>query len=142
MTDEIRGLCGDMVETMSAAHGIGLAANQIGISLRIITIEMGNEKESDPLVIVNPEIIAVEGEDMGEEGCLSIPGFYEIVKRGKKVVVKGKDLRGRALNVEGNDLLARAMQHEVDHLNGILFIDHLSPIKKQLFKREYGKERK
>jgi peptide deformylase len=142
ITDEIRKLCGDMVETMGAARGIGLAANQIGVSLRIITIEMGTEKERDPLVIVNPEIVLVEGEDAGEEGCLSIPGFYETVKRGKKVVVRGKDLGGNACTVEGTDLLARALQHEVDHLNGILFIDYLSPIKKQLFKREYGKEKK
>jgi len=142
INDEIRELCTDMVETMGAAHGVGLAANQIGRALRIITLEMGGEKEKDPLVIINPEIIVVEGEDAGEEGCLSIPGFYEIVKRGKKVVLKGKDVEGKECTVEGNDLLARAMQHEVDHLNGILFIDHLSPIKKQLFKREYGKERK
>ena len=106
-TDEIRLLCDDMVETMGAAHGLGLAANQIG-----------------------------------EEGCLSIPGFYETVKRAKKAVVEGRNLDDTEFTIECNGILARAVQHEVDHLNGILFIDHLSPVKKQLFKREYGKEKK
>lgn len=141
-TDEIRLLCDDMVETMGAAHGLGLAANQIGVSLRIITIEAGSEKESDPLVLINPRIIRLEGEEAGEEGCLSIPGFYETVKRAKKAVVEGRSLDDREFTIECNGILARAVQHEVDHLNGILFIDHLSPVKKQLFKREYGKEKK
>ncbi len=141
-TDEVRRLCDDMVETMTAAHGLGLAANQIGVSLRIITIETGSEKESCPLVFINPRIIRLEGEEVGEEGCLSIPGFYETVKRAKKAVVKGKGPDDKEFTLECNDMLARAVQHEVDHLNGILFIDHLSPVKKQLFKREYGKEKK
>jgi peptide deformylase len=142
MTDEIRLLCDDMVATMTAAHGLGLAANQIAVPLRIITIEAGSEKESDPLVLINPRIIRVEGEEAGEEGCLSIPGFYETVKRAKKAVVEGRGLDDRECTIECNGLLARAVQHEVDHLNGILFIDYLSPIKKQLFKREYKKEKK
>jgi peptide deformylase len=142
MTDEIRLLCDDMVATMTAAHGLGLAANQIAVPLRIITIEAGSEKESDPLVLINPRIIRVEGEEAGEEGCLSIPGFYETVKRAKKAVVEGRGLDDRECTIECNGLLARAVQHEVDHLNGILFIDHLSPVKKQLFKREYMKEKK
>ena len=142
MTEEIRRLCDDMVETMAAAHGLGLAANQIGVSLRIITIETGSEKESSPLVFINPRIVRLEGEEVGEEGCLSIPDFYETVKRAKKAVVKGKGLDDKEFTVECNGMLARAVQHEVDHLNGILFIDHLSPVKKQLFKREYEKEKK
>jgi len=142
MTDEIRLLCDDMVATMTAAHGLGLAANQIAVPLRIITVEAGSEKESDPLVLINPRIVRLEGEETGEEGCLSIPGFYEIVKRAKKAVVEGRGLDDRELTIECNGLLARAVQHEVDHLNGILFIDYLSPIKKQLFKREYKKEKK
>ena len=141
-SDEIRRLCDDMVETMSAAHGLGLAANQIGVSLRIITIEAGSEKESDPLVLINPRIIRLEGEEAGEEGCLSIPGFYETVKRAKKAVVEARNIDDGEFTIECNGVLARAVQHEVDHLNGILFIDHLSPVKKQLFKREYGKEKK
>ncbi len=142
MTDEICLLCDDMVATMTAAHGLGLAANQIAVPLRIITVEAGSEKESDPLVLINPRIIRLEGEETGEEGCLSIPGFYETVKRAKKAVVEGRGLDDRELTIECNGLLARAVQHEVDHLNGILFIDHLSPVKKQLFKREYKKEKK
>ena len=142
MTEEIRRLCDDMVETMAAAHGLGLAANQIGISLRIISLETGSEKESSPLVFLNPRIVQLEGEEVGEEGCLSIPDFYETVKRAKKAVVKGKGLDDKEFTVECNGMLARAVQHEVDHLNGILFIDHLSPVKKLLFKREYKKEKK
>lgn len=142
ITDDIRRLCNDMVETMGSARGLGLAANQIGISLRIITLETGSEKESSPLVIINPRIVGLDGEDLTEEGCLSIPGFYEAVKRAKKAVVRGKDADGKEFAFECNGLLARAVQHEVDHLNGILFVDYLSPVKKQLFKREYGKEKK
>ena len=142
MTDEIRLLCNDMVATMTAAHGLGLAANQIAVPLRIITVEAGSEKESDPLVLINPRIVRLEGEETGEEGCLSIPGFYETVKRAKKAVVEGRGLDDREFTIECNGILARAVQHEVDHLNGILFIDYLSPVKKQLFKREYKKEKK
>ena len=142
ITDEIRTLCGDMVDTMIAAHGVGLAANQVGVCLRVITLDMGTEKESAPIVIINPTIVGLEGEDVAEEGCLSIPGFYESVRRAKKAVVSGEDIEGNALQAECTGLLARAAQHEVEHLDGVLFIDHLSPVKKQLFKREYGKEKK
>ncbi len=142
ITDEVRHLASDMAETMCAARGVGLAANQIGRSFRIVTVETGSEKESNPLVVVNPVIVGVDGEDAGEEGCLSIPGFYEIIKRAKKVVVKGVDIDGKELTIECSGLLARAFQHELDHLEGILFVDHLSPVKKQLFKREYAKEKK
>jgi peptide deformylase len=142
ITDEVRRLASDMAETMCAARGVGLAANQIGLSFRIITVETGLEKESNPLVVVNPVIVGLDGEDAGEEGCLSIPGFYEIIKRAKEVVVKGVDIDGKELTIECGGLLARAFQHELDHLDGILFVDHLSPVKKQLFKREYAKEKK
>jgi peptide deformylase len=142
ITDEVRHLASDMKETMCAARGVGLAANQIGRSFRIITLETGSEKESNPLVVVNPVIVGLDGEDAGEEGCLSIPGFYEIIKRAKEVVVQGVDIDGKELTIECSGLLARAFQHELDHLDGILFVDHLSPVKKQLFKREYAKEKK
>jgi peptide deformylase len=142
ITDDVRQVCADMVETMCSARGVGLAANQVGVALRIIVVEAGSEKESTPLVIINPEILELQGEDMAEEGCLSIPGFYEIVKRGKNAHVKGSDLEGKEFRIECEGLLARACQHELDHLNGILFVDHLSPVKKQLFKREYAKEKK
>lgn len=142
ITDETRQLCEDMIETMYAAHGVGLAANQIGLSLRIIALETGSEKESKPVVILNPSIIKLEEEDVAEEGCLSIPGFYETVRRARKAFVKGVSLKGEELTMECEGLLARAFQHEIDHLYGILFVDHLSPVKKQLFKREFLKEKK
>ncbi len=142
ITHEIKSLCADMVETMVAAKGLGLAGNQVGVLLRIITIETGSEKESAPLVVINPEILTREGEETAEEGCLSIPGFYETVKRAQKVTVKGKSVEGEEQTIECTGILARAFQHEVDHLNAILFVDHLSPVKKQLFKREYPKDKK
>jgi peptide deformylase len=142
VTDEVLLLCKDMIETMCAARGVGLAANQVGVPLRIIIVETGTEKKSQPLAIINPEIIHSEGEEIAEEGCLSIPNFYEVVKRAKKAVLKGIDVAGNEMTLDCEGLLARACQHELDHLNGMLFIDHLSPIKKKLFKKEYIKEKK
>ncbi len=142
ITPEVQALCADMVETMAAAKGLGLAANQVGVLLRVITIETGSEKQSAPLVVINPEICAAEGEESAEEGCLSIPGFYEIIKRAEKVTVKGTTVEGQEQEIECTGMIARAFQHEVEHLDAILFVDHLSPVKKQLFKREYAKEKK
>jgi peptide deformylase len=142
VTDEIRLVCSDMIETMYAAHGVGLAANQIGLALCIVTVETGSEKESAPVAVLNPEIVSIEGEEAAEEGCLSIPGFYETVKRAKMALVKGITVDGKEFRIECSGLIARAFQHEIDHLKGVLFVDHLSPVKKQLFKREYAKEKK
>ena len=142
VTEDVCTLCNDMVETMQSARGVGLAANQVGVSLRVITVETGTEKHSAPLAIINPEIVVSEGEDAAEEGCLSIPAYYETVKRARKVTVSGTDVHGDRLTMECEGLLARACQHEIDHLNGILFVDHLSPVKKQLFKKEFIKEKK
>jgi peptide deformylase len=142
INEEIRRLCEDMKETMCAANGVGLAANQIGVSLRVVTVETGSEKESRPIAVLNPEIIELDEDEVGEEGCLSIPGFYEVVKRARKATVKGVSIEGTIITIECEGLLARAFQHEIDHLNGVLFVDHLSPVKKQLFKREYLKEKK
>jgi peptide deformylase len=133
-------LCEDMVETMHAARGVGLAANQIGVSLRIISLEVGLEKEARPLVLINPEIVQAASEEIAEEGCLSLPGYYETIKRARQVAVKAVTLEGKEFNMECEGLLARAFQHEIDHLNGILFVDHLSPVKRQLFRKEYMKE--
>ena len=133
-------LVADMVETMYKAPGVGLAAPQVGVSQRImVTDTSGGEKENNLLVIVNPEIVATDGEQYEEEGCLSIPGFSEQVRRPKKVVIRGLDLDGREVVLEGQDLLARAFCHEMDHLNGILFLDHLSFIKRDLIKRKIRK---
>jgi peptide deformylase len=142
INEDVRKICADMIETMRAARGVGLAANQIGLPLRIITVDAGTEKESAPIAVVNPEIVKLDGEDICEEGCLSIPGFFETVKRAKKATVRGSSPKGEELEIECEGLLARACQHEVDHLNGVLFVDRLSPVKKQLFKREYAKENK
>jgi peptide deformylase len=142
ITEEIRNLSLDMIETMAAARGVGLAANQVGVTLRLIVVETGAEKKSAPLVVVNPEILSLEGEEATEEGCLSVPEFYEIVKRARRALVKGKNLKGEEFTIECEGLLARAFQHEIDHLNGILFVDHLSPVKKQLFRKEYLREKK
>jgi peptide deformylase len=142
ISDEILKVSQDMVETMYAAHGVGLAANQIGLYLRMVTVESGSEKKISPLVLINPRVLETDGQESAEEGCLSIPGFYETIKRAKKVLVGGISIEGREFTIECDGLLARACQHELDHLNGILFVDHLSPIKKQLFKREYKKDNK
>jgi peptide deformylase len=142
VTDEVRSICSDMIETMQAAHGVGLAANQIGLALRIVTVDTGSDKESAPVAVLNPRIVSLEGEETAEEGCLSIPGYYETVRRAKKALVRGITIEGEDFRLECSGLVARAFQHEIDHLEGILFIDHLSPVKKQLFKREFAKEKK
>jgi peptide deformylase len=142
ITDEIRSLAADMVETMHAANGVGLAANQVGVSLRLVVIDMGEEKEPNVVTFINPEIIEATDEEIAEEGCLSVPGFYEPVKRALHVTVRGTGLDGSEQTMKCSGLSARACQHEIDHLEGILFIDHLSPLKKQLFRKEYLKQSK
>ncbi|MBI3741673.1 MAG: peptide deformylase [Chloroflexi bacterium] len=122
-------LIDDLLETMHAANGLGLAAPQIGVSLRVLVIEIPEDKD-DPhsgerVVLCNPEVINAEGEQVGEEGCLSIPGYVGIIRRAKKVTVKGLNRKGKEVRVKGEGLLARALQHEIDHLDGILFTDRL-----------------
>jgi peptide deformylase len=139
-TKELQQLVDDMFETMYASKGVGLAAPQIGLSERITVIDCsGGEGERQPIVLINPEVILKEGKQTGEEGCLSIPGFREDVTRAKKAVVRAMNVRGEPIEVPGEDLLARAMQHEIDHLNGILFLSHLSPLKRDLIKRKIKK---
>lgn len=122
-------LVDDMLETMRAANGLGLAAPQIGISLRVLTIEMPEDDEEPQsgkqVILINPEIVKAEGEQFGEEGCLSIPGYVGLVRRAMKVTVKGLDRKGKEVRVKGEKLLARALQHEIDHLDGVLFTDRL-----------------
>jgi len=142
ITDEIVGLSRDMVETMQLANGIGLAANQVGECIRIITVDRIANKKSNPIVLINPEILVRESEDNVEEGCLSLPKFYEFVKRAKRVKVRALDVRGEVIEMDCEDQLARAVQHEIDHLDGVLFIDHLSPIKKELFRKKYMRAKK
>ncbi len=133
----------DMIETMHAAPGVGLAANQVGVSLQLAVIDLStreNGEQRHPLfVIINPEIVSSEGSIVEEEGCLSIPDYSEKVKRAAKVKVRAQDRTGKPFEIEAEGLLAKALQHEIDHLNGLLFVDRLSPLKKNIFKRRFKK---
>src|SRR5437588_4462460 len=139
-TPELHKFIEDMFESMYAAKGVGLAAPQIGVSSKIAVIDTSNgQNEEEKLVLINPQIVHVEGKQVGEEGCLSIPGFREQVRRGKRVTVRAQNVEGEWFERTGEDLLARAMQHEIDHLHGILFITHVSPLKRDLIKRKIKK---
>jgi len=137
--DEIK-LVQDMIETMYKAPGVGLAAPQIGVSKRIMVTDTTSGERKDRLfTIFNPEIVSTEGEQFEEEGCLSIPGFSATVVRPKKIVLRGLDINGKELILEASDLLARAFSHEMDHLDGKFFLDHLSFIKRDMIKRRIKK---
>jgi peptide deformylase len=137
--DEVK-LVQDMIETMYKAPGVGLAAPQIGVSKRIMVTDTSSGEKKDHLfTIVNPEIVETIGEQYEEEGCLSIPGFSATVVRPKKIVLSGVDLNGKEIVIEGSDLLARAFCHEMDHLDGKFFLDHLSFIKRDMIKRRIKK---
>ena len=137
---ELEEIVKNMVETMYGASGVGLAAPQIGINIRLVTIDtsIGEDKEKR-IVICNPEIISSEGKQMGEEGCLSIPDFSENVERPMKLVVKGQSLKGDEMIIEAEGILARCFCHEIDHLNGVLFIDHISVLKRSLIRNKIRK---
>lgn len=138
--EPLRTLARDMAETMYAAPGVGLAAPQIGISRRLVVLDCA-PKDAPPelLTCINPEIVEQEGETYEEEGCLSVPGFYAKVPRNARVKVRYLDLEGRKVEMQADGLLAIAFQHEIDHLNGVLFVDHLSPLKKGIFRKKYQK---
>jgi peptide deformylase len=139
-TAELNRLLDDMFESMYAAKGVGLAAPQIGISKRIAVIDCSaGENSAERIVLINPEIVSVEGAQTSEEGCLSIPGFREQVTRGKRVTVKAQNGKGEPFEMTGEDLLARAFLHESDHLNGRLYISHVSVLKRDLIKRKIRK---
>lgn len=141
ITDSIRELVRDMAETMYDAPGIGLAAPQIGVHQRVIVIDVsGNDGQPGLLVAINPEIISAEGEAYEEEGCLSVPRFAANVKRYARVTVKALDLEGAERVWRADGLLAVAFQHEIDHLDGVLFVDHLSMLKRELFQRKFRKQ--
>ena len=140
VTDELRTLIDDMFATMRAAKGIGLAAPQVGRTERITVIEVA-ESGVGPLALVNPEIVSREGKVKGEEGCLSIPDIYDDVERSAKVVVRALDRDGKGIEVVGSELLARCMQHEIDHLHGKLFIDHLSVLKRRAALAKWSDEK-
>ncbi len=141
-TPELDQFIADMFESMYAAKGVGLAAPQVGVSQRLTVIDCSagqqDEDKAEPqkIVLINPRIVHMEGKQVGEEGCLSIPGFREDVKRAKICKVRAQDATGEWFEVAGEALLARAMQHEIDHLNGKLFISHVSVLKRDLIKRK------
>ena len=139
-TPELDQFVEDMFESMYAAKGVGLAAPQIGFSRKIAVIDISNsENPADKLVLINPKIMRVEGKQVGEEGCLSIPTFREQVKRAKRVTVRAQDARGEFFEQTGEDLLARAFLHETDHLHGKLYISHISALKRDLIRRKVRK---
>ncbi len=137
--DAIRQIVDDMFETMYHAPGIGLAATQVNIAQRIIVIDISKDK-SEPLCLINPEILSRSGEEEMEEGCLSVPGYYETVRRAEKVMIGALGRDGQAFELEADDLLAVCIQHEIDHLDGKLFVDYLSPLKRQRIKKKLEKQ--
>jgi len=137
---DIVRLAEDMVETVHAAPGVGLAAPQVGVSKRVIVVDLSiGQNKDDLIVLVNPEVVGKEGEVVCEEGCLSVPDIREKVSRPYRVTVQGLDLKGRALEVGGEDMLARALCHEIDHLDGVLFVDKLSALKRKLIRKKLKK---
>src|SRR5450432_163371 len=142
-TPELHKLVEDMFDTMYSARGVGLAAPQIAIGKRLTVIDVtAGEEGGEKIVLINPEIIGKEGSQVGEEGCLSIPGFREDVKRAKKVRARAQNAKGEFFEIEGEDTLARALLHETDHLNGVLFLSYLSPLKRNLIRRKIKKMQK
>jgi peptide deformylase len=140
ITPDIERLIDDMIETMYAAPGVGLAAPQIGVALRVFVVDTSVGRDPAGLIVmVNPEFVERDGVQLEEEGCLSVPGFNATVVRPSRVVIKGRDRRGEDHQVEASGLLARAFQHEMDHLDGTLFVDHLRGIKRDLIVRKIRK---
>lgn len=141
--DTVRALADRMLATMYAAPGIGLAAPQIGEGLRLVVIDVQPKEAPDPMVLVNPEIIAESAElAMREEGCLSLPGQYADITRPARVKVRYLDLTGAKREIEGEGLLSACLQHEIDHLNGVLFVDHLSALRRNMILRKLAKDLK
>ncbi len=139
--DTIRKLVDDMFETMYIAPGIGLAATQVNMHQQVIVIDVSEEK-NQPLCLINPEIIAEEGTESCDEGCLSVPDIYETVKRSEKVTVRALDQHGDVYTLQADELLAVCIQHEIDHLKGKLFVDYLSPLKFQRVKKRLLKQQR
>jgi len=141
--DDLRHLAADMLETMYAAPGVGLAAPQVGSDLRLVVVDC-SERDQDPapLILVNPRIVQAEGSLVFEEGCLSVPDYTCEVTRASRVVVQALDDQGRPIRVEGEGLMAVCLQHELDHLEGRLFIDRISPLKRSLYKKRRAKQLK
>ena len=141
--EELQGLIDDMIKTMYEAPGIGLAANQVGVPKRVIVFEGFNvEGAKSPEVLINPEFVSKDGQITSEEACLSVIDYAADVNRASKVTVKGLDRNGNPVEIEAEDLKAICLQHEVDHLDGVLFIDHISSLKRSLYKKKLKKKLK
>ena len=136
---ELKSLTDDMFKTMYENSGIGLAAPQVGILKRIVVIDLQEDDKKVPLIFINPQIIEACGSTTFEEGCLSVPGYHEVVKRKKDITVKFQDLEGKEQVINATGLLAICLQHEIDHLSGILFVDQISQLKKGFFKKWFKK---
>jgi peptide deformylase len=139
--EEVVKLVDHMAETMYSAPGIGLAATQVGVAKQVLVADIAPRRpESELIVLINPEIVAAEGEVIFEEGCLSVPDYQAEVKRHEKITVRGLNLKGEEVEIEADGLLAVVLQHEIDHLHGKLFIDRLSKLKRDLYKRKVRKK--
>ena len=139
--EEVLKLVDHMAETMYSAPGIGLAATQVGVAKQVLVADLAPRRpESELIVLINPEIVAAEGEVIFEEGCLSVPDYQAEVKRNESITVRGLNLKGEEVEIEAEGLLAIVLQHEIDHLNGVLFIDRLSKLKRDLYKRKVRKK--
>jgi peptide deformylase len=139
--DALRKLAADMLETMYAAPGVGLAATQVNVHCRLLVADC-SEGHDDPRVIINPEILEKDGVTVSEEGCLSVPGYFDEVERAKHIRVRARDLDGQVIEFAADGLLAICIQHEIDHLDGKLFVDYLSEMKRQRIRKRLEKERR
>ncbi|MBA3563037.1 MAG: peptide deformylase [Gammaproteobacteria bacterium] len=139
--DAIRRLVGDMLETMYAAPGIGLAATQVDVHQRVLVADVSPDRNT-PVALINPEILERDGSEITEEGCLSVPGVFDKVERANHIRARALDLRGQAIEIEAEGLLAVCIQHEIDHLDGKLFVDYLSELKRQRIRKRVEKEQK
>lgn len=139
--DALRKLAADMLETMYAAPGVGLAATQVNAHVRLLVADV-SERHDEPRVLVNPEILSRDGVAIREEGCLSVPGYFDEVERAERVHVRAQDLHGKHFELDADDLLSVCIQHEIDHLDGKLFVDYLSELKRQRIRKKLEKERK
>lgn len=139
--ETVRTLAQDMIETMYAEGGIGLAATQVNIQRRLVVMDL-SEQRDEPVVVVNPEILSSEGTEEMQEGCLSVPDFYEVVQRAERVRLRYQTLDGEVIEKDCDGLFAVCIQHEIDHLNGKLFIDYLSPLKRQRLRKKLEKQDK
>jgi peptide deformylase len=139
--DQLRTLVDDMFETMYQAPGIGLAATQVNVHKRVLIIDISSDQDQ-PMVFINPEIVEKSGVEDMDEGCLSVPGIYERVQRAERIRLRALDLQGQSFELEADGLLAVCLQHEIDHLDGKLFVDHLSQLKRQRIRKKLEKQRR